>query len=66
MERRSIKGNRSLTPYWHRSQGVQALQRLVCPCGALVYEGPAPDFPRVSCPKCKKVMEVPPEFRKKK
>ena len=38
--------------------------RLTCPCGAIVYEGTKPNFPRVSCPKCKQVHEVPKEMRK--
>jgi hypothetical protein len=58
MEHRTIRGNRSMTPQWHRSQVVKAMERLYCPCGALVYEGPKPTFARVSCPKCKKIMDL--------
>lgn len=64
MERRSIRGNPSVAPYWHRQQSVQAADRLFCPCGTLVYEGPKPNFARVSCPKCKQVMDVPKDMRK--
>lgn len=58
MERRTARGDASMTPYWHRSQTLRAVERLHCPCGAVVYEGPKPDFARVSCPKCKRVMDV--------
>jgi len=38
--------------------------RLSCDCGAIVYEGKKVNFSRVSCPKCKKIHEVPKEMRK--
>ena len=47
-----------MTPYWHRSQTVKTLERLYCPCGCLMYEGPKPTFAAVSCPKCKRVTQV--------
>jgi len=59
MERRTIRGDRGVTPYWHANQTLKSMERLFCPCGCLVYEGPKPDFARVSCPKCRRVMDVP-------
>lgn len=59
MKRRTIRGNPSVTPYWHRSQSIRSVERLYCPCGAIVYEGPKPNFSRISCPKCKQVFDVP-------
>jgi hypothetical protein len=59
MERRTIRGDRSVTPYWHQSQSLRIVkQQLFCPCGTLVYSGPKPTFARVSCPKCRQVMDV--------
>ena len=51
-------------PQWHRSQAMSNVVRLSCTCGAIVYTGPTPNFSRVSCPKCKKIHEVPKEMRK--
>lgn len=48
-----------MTPYWHRSQVVKTVERLFCPCGCLMYEGPKPTFCAVSCPKCKRITEIP-------
>lgn len=58
MERRKIRGNRSMFPQWHQSQSVKVAERLYCLCGALMYEGPKPNFTRISCPKCKKITEL--------
>jgi hypothetical protein len=58
MKHRTIPGDRSLTPYWHKSQVVKTVERLFCPCGCLVYEGPKPTFSAVSCPKCKRVTQL--------
>lgn len=63
MERRTLPGGPAPTPYWHRTQSLGRAQRLFCPCGAVVYEGPKIDFSRVSCPRCKQVMDVPRELR---
>lgn len=60
MERRTIRGDRNMAPQWHRSQTIKSMERLYCPCGTLVYEGPKPTFARVSCPTCKKIMDVRP------
>lgn len=59
MERRTIRGGPSLTPYWHRTQSIGTRHRLLCPCGTLIYEGPKPNFSRISCPSCKGVWDVP-------
>ena len=68
MEKRNIrvKGSRlnsnSMGPT--RDQILKVAEKLFCPCGCLIYEGPKPDFSRISCPKCKLVMDVPQELRK--
>lgn len=58
MERRTIRGSRSLFPQWHRAQTVGVVEKLFCVCGALMYEGPKPKFTRISCPRCKKITEI--------
>lgn len=63
MERRTVPGQNTHSQ-WHRSQAMSSAIRLSCDCGAIVYTGPKPDFSRVSCPKCKKVHDVPKEMRK--
>lgn len=37
---------------------MKSIERLYCPCGTIVYEGPKPTFARVSCPKCKQVIDL--------
>jgi len=64
MNRGEIRSQRNTFPQWHRSQVVSNVVRLSCTCGAIVYTGPTPKFSRVSCPKCKKIHEVPKEMRK--
>jgi hypothetical protein len=63
MERRTVRGENT-HPQWHRSQAMGSAIRLSCDCGAIVYEGKKVNFSRVSCPKCKKIHEVPKEMRK--
>lgn len=43
---------------WHRQQSSVIVERLVCICGATMYEGPKPKFTRISCPRCKKITEI--------
>lgn len=63
MERRTVPGEHT-HPQWHRSQVMSNVVRLTCLCGEIVYTGPKPKFSRVSCPKCKRISEVPKEMRK--
>lgn len=63
MEHGSVRGEGTHSQ-WHVSQMMTSAVRLLCVCGAIVYTGPKPNFSRVSCPKCKKVHDVPKEMRK--
>jgi len=61
MEHRQVPGDPRFNPQWHRETKIKQVNnshRLMCPCGTLLYEGKKPDFPRISCPTCKKVFEV--------
>lgn len=58
MKRMTVRGDRSVTPYWHRSQVVKSVERIFCECGVLMYAGPKPTFAAVSCPRCKRVRQL--------
>ncbi len=59
MERSRVPKQRSTHPQWHQRTVLTAVQTLTCPNdGVVMYQGPKPNFSRVSCPSCKAVWPV--------
>jgi len=58
IERRRVKGQRSVYPQWHQRTVPVTVTRIVCDCGTLMYEGPPPTFCAVSCPHCGAVRDM--------